>query len=84
MGTGAMAVPVPLKQPLPLRPIAVEAHLWSRAGLRRGCRRRLAVSEADTRDTQIHYREAAYLLIQEQERLAIQRVMDQQLCGDPC
>ena len=27
MGTGATAVPVPLKWPLPLRPVAVEAHL---------------------------------------------------------
>ena len=28
MGTGAMAVPVPLKRPLPLTPVAVGAHLW--------------------------------------------------------
>ena len=29
MGTGATAIPVPLKWPLPLRPVAVEAHLCS-------------------------------------------------------
>ena len=28
-GTGATAVTVPLKRPLPLRPVAVEAHLCS-------------------------------------------------------
>ena len=29
METGATAIPVPLKRPLPLRPVAVEAHLCS-------------------------------------------------------
>ena len=33
MGTGATAVPVPLKWPLPLRPVAVEAHLWLKDGM---------------------------------------------------
>ena len=28
MGTGATAVPIPLKRLLPLTPIAVGAHLW--------------------------------------------------------
>ena len=47
-------------------------------------KRRLAEPDSETefRDIQIRSEEAAYPLIEEHERLAVQRAMDLQLSGD--
>ena len=54
-----------------------------RGDLRGDFIRRLAVSEDRDRFQIRSEREAAYLLIEEHERLAVRIFMDRQLCGDP-